>query len=96
MSYVKKNRVKECDLTFFIGCLYCKPCDSYFLAVQQTDKNYRLQLVGRHIKTDAHQKHTRGQEGSNDLVFTKEEEEYITRLQLTFCAKTNQSMSIFR
>lgn len=76
--------------------MQCPPCDAFFSAVQQTDKNYRLQLIGRHLKSATHLKHTRGGENGHDLILTKSEEEYILRLQLSFCAKTNQPLDIFR
>ena len=76
--------------------MQCPPCDAIFSGVQQTDKNYRLQLIGRHLRSASHLRHTRGGETGHDLILTKSDEEYIARLQLAFCAKTNQSMDIFR
>ena len=80
----------------YIGTLYCDSCDAYFSAAQMGDKNYRIQLIGRHIVSAAHQKHTRSPERGNDLVLSKKESEYILRLQLKFVVKTNQKMDIFR
>ena len=82
-------------LIFFTGTLLCKSCNVYLSAVQSGDKDYRIQLIGRHLKSATHKKHTGSDERGNDLIITKKESEYILRLQLLFVAKTNQKMDIF-
>ena len=60
------------------------------------ESKYRWQVIYRHIMSDCHRRRTGSDDDSGLLTFTQYERDEFKRLQVTFCAKMNVKLSIFR
>ena len=60
------------------------------------ENNYRIQPIGRHIKSCNHRLHHDGPHNTGDLVLNDEELEYIRLLELKFTVKKNLAFDVFR